>query len=176
MSSIKDVISNFIDNRLSKEKYYSAAGVVDSVNESGKVCNITLVTGEKVEEVRIETDLKINAAGDVAQKDPTGFVLVPAVGSQVVVTFLNRSDAFVSMFSQIDKVFIKSNFCTFNTGDKGGLINIEDLESELNGLVNELTLELTKIQTAIIGVGGAYTPGSLTQFDKEDFEDETIKH
>jgi hypothetical protein len=176
MSSIKDVISNFIDNRLSKERYYSAVGVVDSVDESGKVCKVTLLTDEVIEDVRLETDLAVNSSGDVSKKDPSGFVLVPVAGSQVVVTFLNQSDAFISMFSQIDKVFIKSNICTFNTGDNGGLVNINDLVSELNGLVNELGQELIKIQTGIVGAGGAYSPGVLSQFKASDFEDDTVKH
>ena len=176
MTSIKDIFANFIDNRLLKEKYYSVVGVVDSVNESGKVCDVTLLTDEKVEGVRYETDLTVNASGDVIHKDPSGFVLVPAVGSQVIITFLNRSDAFVSMLSQVDKVFIKSNICTFNEGNNGGLINIEGLVSELNGLVNELSQELVKIQAGIAGAGGTYTPGTLSQFNKDDFEDETVKH
>lgn len=174
--SIKDVIQNFIDSRLMKERYYSVVATVDSVNENLKTCDVTLVTGEKVEGVRLETDLSVNSSGDVVKKDPSGFVLVPASGSQVVITFFNRSDAFISMLSEIEKVYIKSNLTTFNAGDKGGLINISDLVSSLNGLVNELGRELIKIQTGITGVGGAYTPGSLSKFDKGDFEDESVKH
>lgn len=174
--SIKDAIQNFIDNRLIKEKYYSVVATVNSVDEGAKTCDVTLVTDEKVEGVRLETDLTVNASGDVVQKEPSGFVLVPAAGSQVIVTFFNRSDAFVSMFSDIENVYIKSKLTTFNTGDKGGLINISDLVDSLNGLVNELAAELTKIQTGITGAGGAYTPGILSQFNKDDFEDESVKH
>lgn len=176
MNTIKDIINNFIDNRIGKEKIYSEVGVVKSVNENGKVCNVTLLDDTEVEDIRLETNLSINASGDVIHNGITGFVLVPAVGSQVIVTFLNSSDAFVSMLSSVDRVYIKSNICTFNTGDKGGLINIVDLVSKLNSLVNSLNTELTKIQVGITGAGGSYTPGTIDQFNKDDFEDGTIIH
>lgn len=176
MSNIKDILNNFIDNRLTKEKYYSCVGQIQSVSLSLKTCSVKLLTDEVVQDVRLETDLSVNASGDVIRKDPSGFVLVPAVNSYVIVTFINKSTAYVSMFSTISKVFVKSELTTFNDGSKGGLINIEDLTGKINSLVRGINTELTKIQTGIVGAGGAYAPVALGTFKKDDYEDTKIIH
>ena len=176
MSNPKDIITNYIDNRLSKESLYSVVATVSSVSLNAKICTVEALTGETIEDVRLETDLALNAAGDIIKKDPSGVLMVPEVGSVVVVSFLSKSEAFISMFSTISDVYIISDLTTFNDGDNGGLINISDITQKLNNLVNELSAELIKIQTGIVGAGGAYTPGSLSQFDTDDFEDDKIVH
>lgn len=176
MTNIKDIIVNYISNWVAKEKFYSCFGTVTSVNEEAKVCDVELLTGETIQDVRLETDLSVSSSGSVTAKSPSGLVLIPVKGSEVTISFVNNTQAYVSMFSQVDKVYIKSNLCTFNSGDNGGLVNIVDQVTKLNGLVNELTAELVKIAAGITGAGGAYTPGTLSQFNKADFEDTKIEH
>ena len=173
---INDIINNYTENLISKEKIYSAVGSVVSVDASKKICSVELLTGETIEEVRLQTDLTLNASSDIIASDPDGLVMVPKIQSNVIVTFLNNTDAFVSYFSDLSGVFMVADNYQFNEGENGGLINVVDQVSKLNGLVNELSTELLKIQTGLAGVGGAYTPGSLSQFDKDDFEDTKIIH
>jgi len=173
---IKDTLNNFIDNILAKEKFYSTVGIIEEVSESTKTCTVQLITGEAINDVRLETDLSVDAEGNLVPKAVSGLTVIPALGSQVIISFLSTSDAFISLFSAIDKIYSKQSTFTFNDGSLGGLINIQIITDKLNGLVDELQTELTKIQTGITGAGGAYTPGTLTDFDKDDYEDITIKH
>lgn len=176
MSQIKDIINNYIENLINKEKMYSAVGVVASVDPSKKICSVELLTGETIEDVRLQTDLSLNANSDIVARDADGLVMVPKAGSNVIITFINKTDAFVSYFSDISDVFIVTDKYQFNDGENGGLINIVDQVSKLNGLVSELSAELLKIQASFVGVGGAYAPGTLSQFNKDDFEDTKIIH
>ncbi len=173
---IKDIINNYIENLISKEKVYSAVGSVVSVDAAKKICSIELLTGETIEEVRLQTDLKLNDSNDIVARDPDGLVIVPKIKSNVIVTFLSNTDAYVSYFSEITTVYVIADSYQFNEGENGGLINVVDQVSKLNKLVSELSAELVKIQTGLAGVGGAYVPGSISQFNKNDFEDTKIIH
>lgn len=173
---MKDIINNYIENLIANEKFYSETGTVKSVDKAKKICSVELLEGILIEDIKLETDLSISSDNQVVNSDVSGFVLIPRVNSKVICTFTNNTDAFISMFSEVSDIYLKSDLTTFNDGDNGGLINIVDQVTKLNGLVNELTQELVKIATGITGVGGAYTPGTLSQFNKSDFEDTKIKH
>ena len=186
MSNIKDIIVNYVSNLLGKEKFYSQVGTVISVNESGKVCTVELLTGETIEDVRLETDLLVNSEGDIAQKAPSGFILVPVQGSEVVVSFCSNTDAFVSMFSQVGNVFMKSEQFQFNDGDNGGLINVVDLVGKINDIEGDLN-DLKAVFTSWVVVsndGGAalktasatWAGSTITETERGDIEDTKITH
>lgn len=176
MDSITEILNNFIENRLKKDKIYSAVGIVSSVDESAKTCNITLLTNEEIQDVRLETNLNIDANGNVVSSDITGFVVIPSVNSQVIATFLNPTDCYISKFSDIDSIYMKADSITFNSGDNGGLINIDSLTTKINSMISSINAELIKIQTGITAAGGTYTPTSLSSFEKGDYEDTTVIH
>lgn len=149
---------------------------VDSVNEDAFECDVTAIGGVANTEI---PSVSLSAEGN------DGFNLIPEVGSTVLVTITDRGIAYVSMFSDITKVIaivnetklvIEDGKITFNDGDFGGLIKIEDQTTKLNELVAELQTQLGLISTGITGAGGAYTPGTLSQFNKNDYENTKIEH
>jgi len=186
MSSLKDIINNFISNRLNKERYYSASGVVEGVSKNLKVCDVRLSTGELIQDVKLEADLKINASGEIVSSEPKGFITIPVTGSQVLVTFINDTDAFLAMVSEVDKLYIKADGIQFNDGSNGGLINVEDLVDRLNTIEGDMN-DLKQIFSTWVPVtqdGGAALKGAaatwysvpLTETKKSDIEDESITH
>jgi hypothetical protein len=132
--------------------------VVSNVNLTNRTCDCTPVNGDAE---FIDVLLSVN-------KDK-GFVLIPSNGSMVAVTQLNESDAFISMVSEIDGMLL-------NGDNAGGLIKIVDLTTKLNLFVSQTQAQLALISTAIAGVGGAYTPGTLSTFNKTNYENLIVKH
>jgi len=106
-----------------------------------------------------------------------GFVIIPKVGSFVIVSRLSNSDSlFVSMVSEVDSVVIMG-------GENGGLIKIGALESKLNQLISEvnaLKSDYTS-HTHPTPSGASSAPtvpftGTFSQFDKSDFENPKVTH
>lgn len=153
------------------------ACTVDSIDEDAFTCECTAITGNadtKISSVKLNTE-----AND-------GFTIIPAIGSSVLVANSTRNGYYVFMYSDIDKVICvidNNNSYTFssqgfvwNDGTFGGLINIVAQTTKLNLLVSQLQAQLTLIATGITGAGGSYAPGTLSTFNKNDYEDTNIKH
>lgn len=60
-----------------------------------------------------------------------GFVLVPKVGSFVVVTQMSETTSCVVMVSEVSQVYIAGD-------ENGGLVKVQDLTSKLNALENKV--------------------------------------
>lgn len=121
-----------------------------------------------------------------------GFVVFPAVGSTVYVALTTRNNAFLLIPSDLDSVEISipngtspetwttltlsNSGIQMNDGSYGGLIEIANLVTKLNNLVLQLQTQLSLIATGIAGAGGSYTPGTLSTFNKTDFENTLITH
>ncbi len=139
MPEIQELLDEFIERALNKEKFYSLYGTVKSVNESDRTCVVTPIGDEPDQpEVRLQ--------GDIGSKK--GVVLIPKVGSVVGVTFVNSVAGFISLYTDIDKVIIEATKevsidtvkTVFNGGLNGGLINISSLVTKMNILENDLNL------------------------------------
>lgn len=59
-------------------------------------------------------------------------------------------------------VWLKNNGDILLGGDADNAVRYSPLSNELTAFKNLIQTELGKIQTAIVGVGGVYTPGTLT--------------
>ncbi len=70
----------------------------------------------------------------------------------------------------------EADLIQYNDGGNGGLVTIGELTAKLNGLVGELNTQLDLIATGITGAGGAYTPGTISNFSKSDYENTKITH
>ena len=134
------------------EEYYSIVCKVDEVE--GGFCDCTPINGDaQLVGVRLR-----------AGSSSTGFLPVPAVGSVVVVSFLDKEEAFVSMFSALDSVAIRGE-------EKGGVPVAEDLAKSFNALEDKMR----EVITAVNGLGGAVPP--FTDRTKEsDISNENVKH
>jgi hypothetical protein len=157
--SIRDAINQITGNHLA-DKVYSVDATVVSVDSIKRVCTCQLVGGKAnntFENVRL-----------MASVDD-GFLLIPALDSNVCIIFSDFTDPYISQYGEIDKVIIRG-------GDLGGLISIEKQTTKLNKAVLELNTELIKIQTAISSLSGTYIRQNISTFDKTDFENKNVTH
>lgn len=135
------------------------------------ICDCAPIDGTSVIE-----DVKL-----IADENYYGFILVPKVDSVVIVSFKSDSDAFVSMVSSVDAIYLNGN-------DKGGLINIDDL-------ISQYDLKLAAIKSAIStalathdsqlaalgqpgGAAAAFNSAAalITGLNKSTLENTIIKH
>jgi len=130
-------------------------GIVNSVD--GCLCEVQ-VGGIAIPDVRLRA----------SEMDDDGQMLVtPKVGTAVIFGSLN-GDLSQLVILQVDHI----ETIVINGGKLGGLINIEQLTDKINELVNTFN---NHTHTGVHGPTG--TPnGTANNFDKGDYEDETIKH
>ena len=165
------------------EELYSIVATVDEVDESARTCTCTPINdGAQLFNVTLQA----------ARSASTGLVQIPKVNSQVVVTFLSKDTAFVSLFVEVDKVLLNCDEITLNDGGNGGLIIIADLISKINalenahnGLVQSFNLH-THVTTATISasaVVGVITPTTSQNTDiiaptttAQDIENTKVTH
>ena len=160
------------------------ACTVNSV--SGFTCDCTPISGDGGSMI---PGVKLNAENN------DGFLIVPAVGSTVLVAHSTRNNYYVFMYSDIDKViciidnnnsyeFSSAGFI-WNGGSKGGLVNINDLKTQLNTLQAEINTLKTLTGTAITVYSAAIDSGAsaatfnaatLPQINLTTLEDPKIKH
>lgn len=133
---------------------------------SRETCNV------KIGELEIE-EVWLTGVHDQKEKS---LVVTPKVGSMVMMADLSGGDMRQMMvvgYTEVESIVV-------NGGENGGLINIADLVSKLNGLVdkfNSHTHQVSTTGTAAAQTGTAAAPVSkATKFNKSDFEDESIKH
>ena len=119
-------------------------------------------------------DVKLTAT----EGNQTGFIVYPEIDSSVIVTFLDKDTAFISMCTEVEEV-------VFNGGTNGGLINIDTLILELNKNNAILTALIQGFSTfvPVTNDGGAALKtlmvSALSSLQTGDFsamEDEKFKH
>lgn len=147
--------------------------VVDSVDVGVRECSCTTIDGVKMTNVRLMSSVN------------DGFLIIPEVGSEIIVLHTKRFKPFICQFSSVDKVLIitgdtifeiKDGKITFNDGSYDGLVRINDLTTKLNDMVQLMNVEFAKIQVGIVAGGGSYTPTNLQNFNKSDYENDKIIH
>lgn len=157
---------------------------VEEVDIVKCTCTCTPISGKAV--TGLENVLLKAEAND-------GFMLVPSVGSTVVVGLSSITKIpFVMMFEDIDQVLVKINDTTFsisdgitefNGGVKGGIPNVIDLTTKLNNLENKVNAIISAYNTHIHPTpSGASSQtvstisGTLTPTNRGDIEDTTVTH
>lgn len=137
-SKIQDAFRKMV---LPGGEQYCVVGTVDSVNMTDKTCDVTVINGNAdLQDVRL-----------IAGATPGGLLLVPKVGSVVVCSFLNDAVAYVSMFSEVDAIWL--NGTTYR-----GLVRIIELVQKLNTL--ETFANQVKTAKAAIDAAAASSPGT----------------
>ena len=106
-----------------------------------KVCTVKNVSADtatglmicdvvSIEDNTIIEDVRLCADFQQTSTD-AGLILVPTLGSIVIVSFLGDAEAYVSMVSVVDKIFLNGN-------EYGGLVEVINLVTKLNALENTL--------------------------------------
>ena len=162
--NISDLIKQLSENN---EEMYSTACKVDKVN------------GDTVDVTPIDGKAPILGVRLVSESTDTNFVCYPSEGSVVLVTFLSKENAFVSLASSLDSVKIR--------GDKfGGLIKINELVKQLDIVTSRIDTLYDAINNASAASydGGATLQSTMkatlaAQIETEDFggiENKDITH
>jgi hypothetical protein len=136
-------------------------GIVKAVN--GNLCDVQIGN-------IVIPDVRLRAS----EMDDDGQMLVtPKIGSAVTVGSLS-GDLTQLVVLQVDHI----ETIIINGGKLGGLINIEQLTDKINELVKTFNNHTHTV--TVSHPGGTFTtvsPGSsASSFNKDDYEDETIKH
>jgi hypothetical protein len=181
MGKNTDILFDLIDIWAKQNQFYSVVGSVKSID--GRTCIVTPGDGSPdLIDVALEADYE--------DSESKGFYIVPAIGSNVIVTFKSKDYGYLSAYTAIDSIVAKQGEWIFNDGSNEGLVKINDLTSKLNNLVSEFnalkdifnnhihTTTATISASAVPGViSPTLTPGvSASNFNKSDYENEDVKH
>lgn len=150
---------------------------VDEVQEDDRTITCTIVLGD--------SNVQLKEVG--LQSEPNdGFILFPKVDTDILICIMPDNSAYMILCNDIDKIIcvidennsytFDSNGFIWNNGTNGGIMNIIDYTTKQNALIVELQTQLVLIAAGISGAGGSYAPGTLTTFNKSDYEDTKIKH
>lgn len=113
--NLKKTIKELAGNGNSEVESFLAK--VTEVDKEKRLCDVEPLEGAEL------FDVKICA---VQLKQTNGFWIVPKVGSQVVVTMLGQNAGFVSMFSEVEEIYLQTS-----ETDNGGLIIRKELATEI---------------------------------------------
>ncbi len=165
--NIREAIIKIVEDGQNFE-IYSKIGVATNVDKNLNTCDVTPLDGEA--EI---LDVKL-----IATENETGLIQYPLDGSNVIITFIDKDTAFLSMCTDVDEV-------VYHGGNNGGLINISTLINELNKN-NQILTAIKNGFTTFIPVandGGAALKALmvgalsiLTVGDFSNMEDKTFKH
>ena len=114
----------------------------------------------------------------IADSTKDGFLIVPKIGSIVVVSLINDEAGYISMFSEVEEIHL--------AGVKyGGLAKTEDLKNKLNNIENKLNFIITAFNgwTPVASDGGAALKalmatlgGNLTLTTQASISSTTVYH
>lgn len=168
------------------DELYSVFAKVLSVDKDNNKCKIQPLRNDEsqIEISEIQLGSKIDEEND--------FIIYPEIGSVVLITWISKQDAFISLYGDINAIEIKANTTiTFNGGELGGLPITGALVEKINQLENALNSLITlynshiHVTTATVGVGpavGVIAPTTSTSSDNivplttdADLENDQIK-
>lgn len=190
--ALKSLIQQIANEGRKTEQIYSVVCKVLEVDEKEQTCDCEPLNDDaELFGVRFKANLN----------NENGLLIVPKVGSNVIVTPINKQTGFVSVVSDIERMEIKLNSITldidenevvFNGGDLDGMVIVGDLVNKLNNLenaFNQLNAEYKSHIHAIVGAipllpptlptssptVSAATP-LLTPTIKNEVENKKVKH
>lgn len=129
MSKLSEVLGQLIKTQ---EEDYPIIGVVTSVDEGERTCEVEPANGDAdILGVNLQANIEFD----------NGVVKIPAIESEVIVSFLTKESGYVSLFTELSKIIVDIGGQTleltesgwvFNAGSNGGLININELKTQID--------------------------------------------
>lgn len=164
--NIKELIQQIADRG---DQVYSKVCKVLSVDLEERTCEVEpLAGGADIPAVRLQASME----------QTSGLLLVPEVGSFVVITWLNKNQAFVSLASTVQEIQL-------NGYQYGGLIVYDKIKTEIDKNSQFLD-QLKQILDSWVPVaqdGGAALKAAWTAIsstvqtaDLSDITNDTVKH
>lgn len=163
---LREAIRSIVKDEFSE--IYGIPCVVDSVDETDLLCDCTPVNGDAT-----FLDVRLQAGTGV------GVVMIPKIGSVVMVQPINNQTGYISLYSQIESIKLLN-------GSYGGLIKIDDIVNKLNTIESDINALKTAFSTWVVVAsdGGAalktittsWSGQPLTQTQKIDLENALITH
>lgn len=157
-------------------------GTITEVDKDTNTCTVEVETTEGQTIQFSDVPLRVLSI-------ESNFIVYPAIGSDcyigfyggstnspVVIGFQNAESVAIS--GQTD-ISLDSEQITLNGGENGGLINIQDLTSKLNELVNAFnnhTHQITGVQPGSGSVTAPPVMSPASTFTASDYEDTTVTH
>jgi len=135
---------------------YSLICVVDSVDEAQRTCSVSPVNGDApIDEVRLQAQI---GASQVAH------LVIPKVGSYVIVSMISEHAGYVSMFSEIERIDLAGNDDDMEPLVKGEALNdnLDDLTDKVIDLANDLVTFGNTQAAAAAGALAPLAPGYAT--------------
>mgnify|MGYP000569035403 CR=1 FL=1 len=166
MTSIKQSIEKLTNNGNTEVESFLAT--VKSVDKENRLCDVQPLEGAEL------FDVKICA---VQLKQTNGFWLIPKKNSQVVVTMIGANAGFVSMFSEVEEIYLQTS-----ENDNGGLVKITHLMERLNTIESTVNTALNMIKTHHHPANNTPAPMLVTQptsagtTNRIDLENKKVKH
>lgn len=149
--NIKELIQDLAKDK--GEEIYSKICKVDSVDESKRTCDASPIDdGAKIFDIRLQS----------VTSSTKGLVMIPKVDSFIIVTFLGKNTAFVSLFDDVDKILIDCDEITFNQGNFGGWFKAPKVNEEINKLKDRITALESALTSFANTQAGAASPTPLT--------------
>jgi len=175
-------IAEYIKNIANQDDMKLHVCTVDSVN--GSTCDVTPISGEApFKKVRLNANINSDL----------GVVITPKTGNDkyVLVCEVSPVDAFVCMFSEIEKirikigqseVLIKDDEISFNGGLNHGIVKVDSMVSWMKNVYQDLqtlTALLASIPVTVIpgGMVGSVTfVPTTTAPVANNFKNDKVKH
>jgi hypothetical protein len=160
------------------EELYLKLCTVDSVDETERTIACTPIDdGAQL----ISVDLQ------ALQEKTAGLLIVPKVGSEVLIGYLDKDNAAVLLYTEIDKIILDiENTVVVNGGENGGLCITPELKTQLkklskrvDGIIDAITNAIPTPQDGGAGLKTTMVAALNLLIDKEDFskiENDKIKH
>lgn len=141
MASYKSDIRNSILNIVGMDDNASMVMCeVVSVDEAKRTCNVTTISNDVELEI---PDVMLQASVD------NGFIIVPSVGSNVIILNQEKIHPCVVMYSSVSKVLAIQPLWQFNKGDNAGMVKVIELTQKLNAVENDLNNLKLLLQTMV---------------------------
>lgn len=166
--SIRELIQELAKGEM--QELYSTVCTVTAVDSTERTCDVMPVNGDaKILGVRLQAGLN----GTV------GFVMLPAVDSQVVVTWLNKTTGYVALMSEVEEVELHG-------GQFGGILKVNESVQRWNNIEYDIN-QLKQIFASWVTVpqdGGAalktlaatWASTQLQATNNSDVENDKVKH
>lgn len=154
------------------EEIYSVVGTVKAVDEAARTCDV-----QPINEDAELLDIRLQAVQNATE----GAVMIPKVGSWVVVSFTSKADGFVSLTSTVDKILWKVGGQELAYSKDGLKINSDtaDLKEQVQALFGVIDDLLTTLQTFTlstnVGPTLAVMPPTITNLTKHQTDLAGIK-